>query len=276
MFTDASGNPGSYSLSTAVSTINTEFNGWNLMAPQLFVVNGQYDPWRSASLSSKWGGSFADSQTQEITVIPAAHHCWDQYLDNALVNTDVLNTQVLGITTIHGWLTSWYTAHPTAKNNLPSVATATASLKSMINGDAGSLTTANGGAANPLATGISSANDNFWGNDTGPFYTNHIFALVTFILCCTFIGLMTSTCMAYFKVKRQLRAIGAVNVGGSWINDFVTVRVNGARVGQGSNYILPMSNMSQGTLRGDNVGEYGAGPAAGGRGKYQGLYEQHS
>jgi hypothetical protein len=275
MFPDASGNPGAFSLSTSVATINTEFNGWNLMAPQLFVVNGQYDPWRSASLSSKWGGSFSDTPTQEITVIPAAHHCWDQSLDNAIVNSDVLAAQTLGITTIHGWLTTWYTAHSTTPNNLPDVNTATASLNAMINGAAGGVSTASGEAANPLAS-VASASDNFWGNDNGPFYTNHIFALVTFILCCTFIGLMTSTCLAYFKVKRQLRALGGVNAGGSWINDFVTVRVNGARVGQGSNYILPMANSSQATLvRGDNLGEYGSGPAAGGRGKYQGLYEQH-
>ncbi|KAG8900591.1 hypothetical protein FRC01_010076, partial [Tulasnella sp. 417] len=99
--------------------LNLQFGGWNLMAENLFVVNGEFDPWRSASLSSRAAPAFVDSPTQEITVIPNGHHCWDWTMANAIVNPDVMQTQNLGISKIRSWLADWYEAHPSIKNNLP-------------------------------------------------------------------------------------------------------------------------------------------------------------
>ncbi|KIO21858.1 hypothetical protein M407DRAFT_10201 [Tulasnella calospora MUT 4182] len=89
------------------------------MSKNLFVVNGEFDPWRSASLSSRAAPAFVDTPTQEITVIPSGHHCWDWTMANAIVNTDVMQTQDLGISKLRDWLMDWYEAHPNIKNNLP-------------------------------------------------------------------------------------------------------------------------------------------------------------
>lgn len=112
-------NSSSYNTTASAEALNLEFGGWNLIAKNLFVVNGEFDPWRSASLSSRAAPAFVDTPTQEITVIPNGHHCWDWTMANAAVNADVMQTQDLGISKIRGWLTDWYEAHPNVNNNFP-------------------------------------------------------------------------------------------------------------------------------------------------------------
>ncbi|KAG8892274.1 hypothetical protein FRB99_002838, partial [Tulasnella sp. 403] len=130
-FPNADGTPGNYSAAGANST-NAEYKGWNIVAQNLFVVNGQYDPWRSASLSSGWAPSTTNTTTQEISVIPGAHHCWDFYLDDTVFNADVQATQQLGLTTLYGWLQNWYKARPNITNHLPATAEEVADFNSTL------------------------------------------------------------------------------------------------------------------------------------------------
>ncbi|KAG8948858.1 hypothetical protein FRC00_008416 [Tulasnella sp. 408] len=105
-----------YNTTQGANRLNLKYGGWNLQAKNLFVVNGEFDPWRSASLSSRAAPAFVDIPSQEIVVIPNGHHCWDWSTDNAAVNPDVERVQNLGISTIRSWLEEWYGAHPVVKN----------------------------------------------------------------------------------------------------------------------------------------------------------------
>ncbi|KIO21853.1 hypothetical protein M407DRAFT_28564 [Tulasnella calospora MUT 4182] len=118
----ADGTHSTYNFSAPVDSLNTQFKGWNVVGSNLYVVNGEFDPWRSASVSSTWAPSFVDTPTQEVTVIPDAHHCWDYYLMNTQVNDDVKAVQNKGLIQIHDWLQTWYTNHPGVTNNLPALA----------------------------------------------------------------------------------------------------------------------------------------------------------
>ncbi|KAG8923740.1 hypothetical protein FRC00_005919 [Tulasnella sp. 408] len=118
----ADGTHSTYNFSQPVNALNSQFKGWNVVGNNIFVVNGEFDPWRSASVSSTWAPSFVDTPTQEITVIPEAHHCWDYYLMNTQVDENVKSVQNKGLTQIHDWLQTWYTNHPTVTNNLPALA----------------------------------------------------------------------------------------------------------------------------------------------------------
>ncbi|KAG8950849.1 hypothetical protein FRC04_007081 [Tulasnella sp. 424] len=115
----SSTNSSAYNVTASANALNLQYGGWNLMATNLFVTNGEFDPIRSASLSSRAAPGFVDTPTQDIYVIPNAHECWDWNLDNSAVNMDVMQAQELGISKIRGWLSGWYTAHPNVKNTIP-------------------------------------------------------------------------------------------------------------------------------------------------------------
>ncbi|KAG8895552.1 hypothetical protein FRC01_012316, partial [Tulasnella sp. 417] len=106
-----------YNTTQSADALNLKSGGWNLLAKNLFVVNGEFDPWRSASLSSRAAPAEVDVPSQDIVVIPSGHHCWDLSTDNAAINPDVERVQDLGISTIRLWLEEWYQAHPTVKNS---------------------------------------------------------------------------------------------------------------------------------------------------------------
>ncbi|KAG9018024.1 hypothetical protein FRB90_012583 [Tulasnella sp. 427] len=117
----ADGTHSTYNFSQPVDTLNSQFKGWNVVGNNLFVVNGEFDPWRSASLSSKWAPTFTDTATQEISVIPNAHHCWDWYLMNTEVDDNVKTVQNKALVQIHDWLQSWYSSHSGVTNLLPAL-----------------------------------------------------------------------------------------------------------------------------------------------------------
>ncbi|KAG8904832.1 hypothetical protein FRB99_001088 [Tulasnella sp. 403] len=115
LFPNADGTPGNFNPNTTGT--NTVYGGWNLSAQNLYVVNGQYDPWRSVSLSSIWAPPQPPSQT--IEVLAGGHHCWDWNLSGAYYNPDVKRVVDLGIDTLRGWLEAWYAARPNITNSLP-------------------------------------------------------------------------------------------------------------------------------------------------------------
>ncbi|KAG9041285.1 hypothetical protein FS837_012466 [Tulasnella sp. UAMH 9824] len=106
-----------YNTTQSANAFNLKYDGSNLVAKNLFVVNGEFDPWRSASLSSRAAPALDDLPSQEIFVIPNGHHCWDWSTDNAAVNLDIERVQDLGISTIRSWLEGWYDAHPAVRDS---------------------------------------------------------------------------------------------------------------------------------------------------------------
>lgn len=123
LFPNPDGTPGDYAPTSSSQAFNANYKGWNIQSPSTFFVNGQFDPWRSASLSSVWGPAYLAKDTANLTVIPGARHCWDQSLINAQINPDVLKVQTQGIGQVRDWLESWYRSHSNATSAaLPALA----------------------------------------------------------------------------------------------------------------------------------------------------------
>ncbi|KAG9045421.1 hypothetical protein FS837_006331 [Tulasnella sp. UAMH 9824] len=118
MFPNADGSAGNYHPNTYGTNAN-HGGGWNIRANNLFVVNGQFDPWRSASLSSRWAPKFRNTQHQLVEVIKGGHHCWDWNLYGAIYDHDVKRVVDEGVKTVQGWVKQWYKAHPKVKNSMP-------------------------------------------------------------------------------------------------------------------------------------------------------------
>lgn len=112
------GRLGNYAAATTQN--NANYEGWKLKAQNLFVVNGQYDPWRSASLSSDWAPKSQNTETQEIQVVAGGHHCWDFIISDALYNPDIKRVVDIGVAQQRAWVKQWYAAHPTVKDTMPS------------------------------------------------------------------------------------------------------------------------------------------------------------
>ncbi|KAG8878361.1 hypothetical protein FRB97_002575 [Tulasnella sp. 331] len=103
----------------AIAQNNAIYDGWKLKANNLFVVNGQYDPWRSASLSSNWAPKSQNTETQQIQIVAGGHHCWDWIISDALYDPDIKRVVDIGVAQQKAWVKQWYAAHPMVKDAMP-------------------------------------------------------------------------------------------------------------------------------------------------------------
>ncbi|KAG8905343.1 hypothetical protein FRC01_008391 [Tulasnella sp. 417] len=235
----ADGTHSTYNFSQPVDALNSQFKGWNVLGNNLFAVNGEFDPWRSASVSSTWAPSFVDTPTQEITVIPNAHHCWDYYLMNTQVDENVKATQNKGLIQIHDWLQNWYTAHPSVPNNLPALASTA-------------------GTMNPVGETLNNINGT---NDTilndlkdkvNELAANKKLVMISWALNAIFLVALIVLVVLLVRAKKALSLARSAPTGSS----------------------IPMArwSLSKGAAPpGEHTGEYGVGTTAGGRGQYHHL-----
>ncbi|KIO21848.1 hypothetical protein M407DRAFT_28560 [Tulasnella calospora MUT 4182] len=108
-----------YNPSQAAEKFNSRFKSWDVVGKNLFITNGEFDPWRSASYSSERAPpTETKTETHRITVIPNAIHGWDLTLSNGKLDENVKRVQDDGLAQIHDWLQHWYTKHPDVPNNL--------------------------------------------------------------------------------------------------------------------------------------------------------------
>ena len=68
--------------------VNAKNKGWNNYSPGLLYVNGDYDPWREAGVSSDFrpGGKLANSTRNPVVIVPGGFHTSDLVTQNAKVN----------------------------------------------------------------------------------------------------------------------------------------------------------------------------------------------
>ncbi|CAF0900930.1 unnamed protein product [Didymodactylos carnosus] len=94
--------------------INKKWGGWqigtNSCIENLFWINGEFDPWRSASINSHYGapggGKRAHTPICPDTIMPGAVHGWDGYNDyNSPPSVRHIHTKV--IAAIKRWLAVW-------------------------------------------------------------------------------------------------------------------------------------------------------------------------
>jgi hypothetical protein len=68
--------------------VNAKNKGWNNYSPGLLYVNGDYDPWREASVSSDFRpqGKLANSTRNPVVIVPGGFHTSDLVTQNAKAN----------------------------------------------------------------------------------------------------------------------------------------------------------------------------------------------
>ena len=83
-----------------VHQVNKHTKGWRLTdTKRLIWTNGEFDPWRTASMSSEFrpGGPFPGSEAAPLQIIPGGFHCSDLRLRNGIYNAGaqrVIDNQV--------------------------------------------------------------------------------------------------------------------------------------------------------------------------------------
>lgn len=99
----------------------------NAQTSRLFYSNGEYDPWRSASVSSTFrpGGPLDGSTDVPVILINGSRHCEDWSKKNA-INPAVAAAQHAEISQMSYWVSEFYSAKLAESSS--ATATATASL----------------------------------------------------------------------------------------------------------------------------------------------------
>lgn len=104
---------------TGISDIIVKHGGWNSRTTNLFVVNGEFDPWGSASLPSR-GTSECENTPKAVEIIKGGHHCWDWDLQKGKCDREFRHVIDVGIKRVQGWLEEWYKHHlKGAENPMP-------------------------------------------------------------------------------------------------------------------------------------------------------------
>jgi hypothetical protein len=91
---------------TADST-NARTKGWFATdTTRLLYINGQYDPWRSASVASEFrpDGPFNGTADVPAVLIAGSRHCNDLLVANAQVNAAVAAAQATAVSQISAWV----------------------------------------------------------------------------------------------------------------------------------------------------------------------------
>lgn len=91
---------------------NAYTKGWNPRpSKRLLYVNGQFDPWKTAGVSSEYrpGGPLQSTPEVPVLVIPGGFHCSDLRLTNAAANAGVKDVVDKSVAILKGWAREFYT-----------------------------------------------------------------------------------------------------------------------------------------------------------------------
>lgn len=89
--------------------VNQRTLGWfNTETTRLMYVNGEFDPWRSGSVSSSFrpGGPFNGTADVPVILIPGSRHCNDLIISNN-VDKGVASAQAAAISQISQWVAEY-------------------------------------------------------------------------------------------------------------------------------------------------------------------------
>lgn len=76
----------------------------------MYIVNGQYDPWRDATYSAddRPEGKLQSNDFQKVAVVPGGYHCSDLLARNGVVNAGVKKIQDEEVRQITEWVDQYY------------------------------------------------------------------------------------------------------------------------------------------------------------------------
>lgn len=90
--------------------LNQYTGGWFIdNTTRLVYVNGEFDPWREASVSSEFrpGGPLQSSEKVPVNVVPGGFHTSDLVTRNGLVNAECQAVIDKGVAIIETWVGEW-------------------------------------------------------------------------------------------------------------------------------------------------------------------------
>lgn len=89
--------------------VNAYTDGWDITHPRLIYVNGDYDPWREASVSSDFrtGGKMQSTAEHPVVIVPGGFHTSDLLIENGEVNAGVQAAIDAVIAQMKTWVAEW-------------------------------------------------------------------------------------------------------------------------------------------------------------------------
>lgn len=93
----------------SVADVNAYTGGWDMNTTRVLWVNGQYDPWKDATVSSDFepGGPLQSTSEAPVMVIPDGIHCSDLIAQNGAVNDGVQDVIDAEVKQIKAWVAEW-------------------------------------------------------------------------------------------------------------------------------------------------------------------------
>jgi hypothetical protein len=92
------------------SVVNSATLGWdNTNTKRLLFSNGEFDPWRSASVSSDFrpGGAFNGTADVPVILMEGSVHCLDLSVKNA-IHPSIASAQAAEVKQITAWVNDFY------------------------------------------------------------------------------------------------------------------------------------------------------------------------
>ncbi|CAK7230271.1 hypothetical protein SBRCBS47491_007530 [Sporothrix bragantina] len=95
-----------------VTNMNKWTDGWKFTTKRMLWVNGEFDPWRAASVSSEFrpGGPLQSTPDSPVIIIKGGKHCEDFGRFNASANAYLARVQLQEVAYIAGWVDEFYDA----------------------------------------------------------------------------------------------------------------------------------------------------------------------
>lgn len=110
-FPDVNGKKYGLKAGRTTAQLNKRTLGWDQTnTKRLMWINGQYDPWRPATVSAdeRPGGPLKSTKDAPVFVIPKAAHCNDYIYYNANANPAAKKIFDSMVKTIVGWVDEFY------------------------------------------------------------------------------------------------------------------------------------------------------------------------
>jgi len=95
----------------SAENVNRYSGGWSVTnTTRLMYANGQYDPWKDATVSSDFrpGGPLQSTPELPVYLIPGGFHCSDYYQQNWQVNAGVLEIAQKETAQVAQWVDEFY------------------------------------------------------------------------------------------------------------------------------------------------------------------------
>ncbi|KKY27697.1 putative serine [Phaeomoniella chlamydospora] len=107
-----------YAEGQTVDDINAWTRGWdNTNTTHLIWTNGQYDPWKDATVSSDFrpGGPLTSTEERPVFIVEGGFHCSDLLVNNANANSAIAELMNEEVAVMKGWIDEYYATNSSSK-----------------------------------------------------------------------------------------------------------------------------------------------------------------